>query len=114
MRPIRIDHVSLNAGDRARSIDWYGQAIGLEPTSSHSNPDEPIFLGHDGAQIALFADRAPGLRHIALYTDAGGYDDVLQRLEGLAVPREVVPHRTHRSIYFRDPDGHTIEVMTDP
>src|SRR5215217_5441774 len=102
MRLIRIDHVSLNAGDRARSLDWYDQVLGLRAGGPAGPPDQPLFLGPAGARVALFADRAPGLRHVAIATDGEGQRRVRERLER---------HRDHDSLYFRDPDGTMLEVM---
>jgi catechol 2,3-dioxygenase-like lactoylglutathione lyase family enzyme len=112
MRPIRIDHVSFNAGDRDRTIAWYGTMLGLERSGTGATePGEPVFLGDDGAQIALFADRAPGLRHVALATDAEGFAEVRARLEAADHPFRHERHTDHDSLYFDDPDGATIEVM---
>src|SRR4051812_870687 len=115
MRLLRIDHVSLNAGDRDRTISWYGQILGLERSGSGpAEPGEPGFLGADGAHIALFADRAPGLRHVALATDAEGFAAVRERLERAGPPFRHERHPHHDSLYFADPDGATIEVMVAP
>lgn len=112
MRLIRIDHVSLNAADRDRSIAWYGEILGLERSGSGPAPaEEPMFLGPDAAQIALFADRAPGLRHIALATDAEGFAEVRENLERTGHAYRLVHHTDHDSLYFADPDGATIEVL---
>src|SRR4051794_7320265 len=62
----RIDHVSLNAGDRAASLAWYADVLGLHAGDPHGSPDEPVFLGPMGARLGLFGDRAPGLRHVAM------------------------------------------------
>jgi catechol-2,3-dioxygenase len=110
MQPIRIDHVSLNVADRARSLTWYQEVVGLD-VGTEGPPDEPVFMGPDGARIALFADRAPGLRHFALATDAAGRDALIERLERAGVPLQRAMHSTGESIYFRDPDGHTLEVF---
>jgi catechol 2,3-dioxygenase-like lactoylglutathione lyase family enzyme len=115
MRLVRIDHVSLNAADRDRSIAWYGEILDLKRSGNGDTPpDEPTFLGQDGAQIALFADRLPGLRHIALATDADGFAAVRERLERAEHPYRFEHHTQHDSLYFADPDGSTIEVMLAP
>jgi catechol 2,3-dioxygenase-like lactoylglutathione lyase family enzyme len=111
MNLIRIDHVSLNAGDRARSIGFYQDVLGLSVSRTTSPPDQPVFLGPDRAQLGLFADRAPGLRHVALATDRAGQIGVAARLEALGVPFEPVRHSTHDSVYFSDPDGMVLEVI---
>ena len=59
MHVIRIDHVSLNAGDRAASLAWYADVLGLRADRPTTSPDEPVFLGPAGARLGLFADRAP-------------------------------------------------------
>lgn len=110
MRLLRIDHVSLNTGDRPRSVAWYQDVLGLG-AGRQGPADQPVFIGPSTSQLGLFGDRAPGLRHIALATDAEGQAEVRARLDRLAIPGEFVRHRDHDSLYFRDPDGHMLEVM---
>jgi catechol 2,3-dioxygenase-like lactoylglutathione lyase family enzyme len=111
MRLIRIDHVSLNVHDRPGSVAWYERVLGLAADGPAGPVDEPVFLGLSTARLGLFADRDPGLRHIALATDAAGQRRVRERLDQLAVPYHPERHRDHDSLYFRDPDGITLEVM---
>lgn len=77
---------------------------------SHQQPDEPIFLGAPGAQLGLFAERAPGLRHVALATDAPGQRLLVARLHTLEIPYRRERHRDSDSVYFSDLDGATLEV----
>src|SRR4051794_34518294 len=111
MRLIRIDHVSLNVGDRPASIAWYEQVLGLRVGAHHDVPDEPVFLGPDGAQLGLFADRAAGLRHVAFATDAPGQQELMVRLDRPGVDHRPERHRDSDSVYFRDPDGITLEIL---
>jgi catechol 2,3-dioxygenase-like lactoylglutathione lyase family enzyme len=111
MRLIRIDHVSLNVHDRPRSVAFYDEVLRLGAGRPPGSPGEPVFLGPVGARIALFADRAPGVRHVALATDRAGQDGLRERLDRLAIPWRAERHGDHDSLYFRDPDGLTLEVM---
>jgi catechol 2,3-dioxygenase-like lactoylglutathione lyase family enzyme len=111
MRLLRIDHVSLNVADRPGAITFYEDVLGLDASWPAGPPGEPVFVGSPTARLGLFADAAPGLRHIALATDAGDRDRVLERLDALAIPYRSERHRDHDSLYFRDPDGVTLEVM---
>jgi catechol 2,3-dioxygenase-like lactoylglutathione lyase family enzyme len=111
MKIIRIDHVSLDVRDRPASIAWYQDVLGVRPHSQHVIPDEPVFLGPPGARFGLFAERPPSLRHIALATDEPGHRLVEARLDRLGIPYQAEHHRDSESIYFRDPDGTTLEVM---
>jgi len=112
----RIDHVSLDVADRARSLDWYAEVLGARPAATSSPArtpgDEPVFLGPLGARLGLFEERpVKGLRHIALATDRTGQRDVVARLERLAIPHHAERHADHDSVYFADPDGIVLEVM---
>jgi catechol 2,3-dioxygenase-like lactoylglutathione lyase family enzyme len=111
MQIIRIDHVSLDVQDRPATLAWYETVLGFEPHSPHSEPDEPIFLGPPGARLGLFAERPAGLRHIALATDAPSQWHLAERLDRLHIPYRRERHRDSDSIYFRDLDGATLEVM---
>jgi catechol 2,3-dioxygenase-like lactoylglutathione lyase family enzyme len=112
MRLLRIAPVSLDVPDRPRSIAWYQDVLGLQGGGGRPGPPgEPVFLGPAAARVALFEAPAPALRHIALATDAAGQQLVRERLDRLAVPCRAERHRDHDSLYFRDPDGITLEVM---
>lgn len=117
MKLFRIDHASLNSGDREATLQWYSEVLGMErahPDAPPAVPGEPVFLGEDGAQVALFADRAPGLRHVALATDAAGFAEVRAALEARGWAFRQERHTHHDSIYVDDPDGNTVEVMIAP
>jgi catechol 2,3-dioxygenase-like lactoylglutathione lyase family enzyme len=107
----RIDHVSLDVRDRVHSLAWYEAILGLRPAGAPGPVDQPVFLGPRGARLGLFQERPPGMRHIALATDAAEQGRVLDRLERLAVPYRRERHRDHDSLYFADPDGATLEIM---
>ena len=55
----RLDHVSLNVSDRARSIAWYRDVLGLEQRGEPPRDDWPVFMGELGACVALFVARLP-------------------------------------------------------
>jgi catechol-2,3-dioxygenase len=111
MNITRIDHVSLDVHDRRGSLAWYGEVLGLRAGARHDVPDEPVFLGPLGARLGLFAERAPGLRHVALATDAAGQHALAARLDRLGIAYRPERHRDSDSIYFADPDGTVLEVM---
>jgi catechol 2,3-dioxygenase-like lactoylglutathione lyase family enzyme len=111
MQLIRIDHVSLDVHDRRASLAWYEEVLGLRTPSRHDVPDEPVFLGPVGARLGLFAERPPGLRHVALATDPAGQRRVTARLDRLGIAYTPERHRDSDSIYFPDLDGTMLEVM---
>jgi len=115
----RLDHVSLNVGDRLRSIAWYRDVLGLEQRNEPTEDGEPVFMGEFGACVALFQaqSEAPdrpyesaGLRHFAFTVDS--LDAALERLREQGVDFRFEDHGTAHSVYFRDPDDHVIELTT--
>jgi catechol 2,3-dioxygenase-like lactoylglutathione lyase family enzyme len=112
----RLDHVSLNVSDRARSIDWYRETLGLEQRNDPSGDDEPVFMGDFGSCIALFqaqvvsperAEESTGMRHLCFLVD-----DVHAWRGRLGELARFEDHGNAHSLYFRDPDGHVVELTT--
>jgi catechol 2,3-dioxygenase-like lactoylglutathione lyase family enzyme len=115
----RLDHVSLNVTDRTRSIAWYRDVLGLPQRNQPTAGDEPVFLGDPGLQFGLFqaqtaaAAREPesaGFRHVALVVDDLG--EAQEHLRAHEIPFTHEDHGNAESVYFRDPDGHTVELTT--
>ena len=111
MHITHIDHASFDVADRARALAWYEEVLGLRAPGRPGPPDQPVFLGPAGARIALFETPTPGLRHVAIATDPAGQREVRERLERLGIPYRPERHRISESIYFRDLDGATLELM---
>jgi len=115
----RLDHVSLNVTDRARSIAWYRDVLGLPQLNQPTEDDEPVFLGHPGLQFGLFQaqrqspareSESSGLRHVALVVD--DLDAAQERLRSHGVEFRYEDHGNALSVYFGDPDGHVLELTT--
>ena len=80
----RLDHVSLNVSDRARSIAWYRDVLGLRLMNKPGADDWPTFMGKFGSCIGLFqaqsgpaVTREPesvGLRHVAFMLGSEDFD----------------------------------------
>jgi catechol-2,3-dioxygenase len=111
MHVIRIDHVSLDVADRPASIAWYEEVLGIRAGRQHGVPGEPVFLGPAGARLGLFAERPPGLRHVALATDAASRARLAARLDERGIPYRAERHSDSDSLYLRDLDGAVLEVM---
>ena len=121
MKLLRLDHVSLNVSDRARSIAWYRDVLGLEQRSAARRDDWPVFMGEFGACVALFqaqvdsGERQPestGLRHVAFMVGRSDLADARTRLRAHGVEFRSEDHGNAQSLYFPDPDGNVIELTT--
>ena len=117
----RLDHVSLNARDRSRSIAWYRDALGLVQQNEPTDDSEPVFMGDFGACIALFQAtvtgaepvyESPGLRHVAFLVARDGLEAAAVHLESLGIAFRREDHGSALSLYVPDPDGNVIELTT--
>lgn len=72
------------------------------------NPDETL----KGTHLPAHGARGPG--HVALGIPAAGLEDWRRRLaeRGVAVEKEVHWERGGTSLYFRDPAGNAVELVT--
>jgi catechol-2,3-dioxygenase len=121
LRLQRLDHVSLNARDRLRSVAWYRETLGLAQQNDPTDDSEPVFMGSFGACIALFQAttegpepvyESPGLRHVAFMLTGEALVDAAEHLERLSVPFRREDHGNALSLYLPDPDGNVIELTT--
>ncbi|MEV8465309.1 VOC family protein [Fluviibacterium sp. DFM31] len=98
----------LHSDPRMRALDVNGRGVLLlfQRGATTKDVDTPFgkIPAHDG--------QGPG--HMAFAIGAEDLDLWRDRLaeEGIAVESEVAWPRGGRSLYFRDPDGHCIELAT--
>jgi catechol 2,3-dioxygenase-like lactoylglutathione lyase family enzyme len=114
IRAAGVDHVVLHVSDVQRSKKFYTDILGMTP---YREDDGQVFL-HAGSQgIALFKkdDGRPltagnDLNHLALNVAAGTYETLKLELERQGVAVAGRPG-DDRCIYFRDPDGHRLQLI---
>jgi catechol 2,3-dioxygenase-like lactoylglutathione lyase family enzyme len=109
-----IDHVVLHVNDVQRAKKFYTEVLGMTP---YREDDGQVFL-HAGQQgVALFRKEGEtpltagnDLNHLALNVAAGSYETLKAELEKHGVAVTGRPGED-RCIYFRDPDGHRLQLM---
>ena len=126
--PIRLNHTIVPATDKRASAEFLASILGLA-VGEPSGPFVPVRLGDattlDFADVD-FADR--GIRaitphHYAFEVDDGVFDQIFSRVVQKGLNYYAEPHEPHRygeintsrrgrAVYFDDPDGHIMEVMT--
>ncbi len=114
LRTTGIDHVVLYVSDIRRSKKFYLDVLGM---SVADESPRHLFLSCGGQGLALFEPRdgAPletgrELNHLAFSVDAGTYEEIKAHLEAHGL--EVTGRRADdRCIYFRDPDGHRLQLV---
>jgi catechol 2,3-dioxygenase-like lactoylglutathione lyase family enzyme len=118
-----LDHVALSVRDVERSAQWYADVLGFKRLHEGVWNGTPIFVGNGDAAIALFPVRdkagstspdraAVRTLHFAFRTDRENFLRAQDELKKRAIPFDFQNHEISHSIYFRDPDGHQIEITT--
>lgn len=126
--PVFLDHTILEVKDLADSLAFYRDVVGLEARGRHE-PFEVMLITPDLA-LDLMEDAAPVSRHLALGMDRATFENTFGRIRASGTPYGDSPsthdnmrgpgrssgvHGRTDSVYFHDPTGHLLEILTyDP
>jgi catechol 2,3-dioxygenase-like lactoylglutathione lyase family enzyme len=125
-----IDHVALSVTDVERSAQWYIDVLGFERRYDDVWKGVPVFIGKGTTAIALFPTEGssrpvgglhraqrdgyadPRMLHLAFRASSKDFKAAQAELQSRGIPFEFEDHEISHSIYFRDPDGHKLEITT--
>jgi catechol 2,3-dioxygenase-like lactoylglutathione lyase family enzyme len=116
-----IDHVAMGVRDIERSAKWYIDVLGFERLNDGMWNGVPTFIGKGNTGLALFpANEEPKtsghreirMLHLAFRADRENFRTAQQELKERGIKFEFQDHEIAHSIYFRDPDGHQLEITT--
>lgn len=118
----RVGHIVIRVSDMEAGMAFYRDKLGMEVTSYRPGKGAFLSFGTQHHDIALFQDDgtgehgALGLVHIALRI-AGDDHDLRTAYDKLVVGGveigNVTNHGMTHSVYFKDPDGNTLEIYAD-
>lgn len=121
--PAQLNHLIVHARDSQASARFLANLLGLSP------PDRfgPFFVVEtaNGASLDFIdADEPITSQHYAFLITEPEFDEIFARIKAQALPYWADPgkHRpgqiNHgdggRGVYFEDPDGHFLEILTRP
>ena len=123
LRVVKVVETSVYVKDLRRAHVFYEDVLGLEVVEAEG--DRHVFLKAGKSMLLLFRTErtlegtklpshgASGSQHFALQIEGVDYDAWKARLmkKGIKVEQEVTWDGS-RSIYFRDPDGNLVELIT--
>lgn len=119
-----LGHVVIKVRDQQRAEAFYNGLLGIPIAARLPSLSMTFFtLGnhHDFAVAAVGRDaldapaNAPGLLHVAfkIGTRIDELREAKSQLEAAGIEVEAYDHEVTKSIYFKDPDGNTIELYVD-
>ncbi|HEY4273330.1 MAG TPA: VOC family protein [Candidatus Udaeobacter sp.] len=116
-----IDHIAMGVRDIERSAEWYIDVLGFGRLHEGMWNGVPTFIGEGNTGIALFSasetpkpstHREIRMLHLAFRADRENFMAAQRELEERGIKFEFQDHEIAHSIYFRDPDGHQLEITT--
>jgi catechol 2,3-dioxygenase-like lactoylglutathione lyase family enzyme len=119
MRVAQLDHLTITSTQPERSIRFYTSVLGMEPAYEWPGEITMVRSGDTFLAIAHWAkgqsgsERPPiGVDHFAFRVDRDTYLRARTELDraGVVVDHES-DHGICHSLYFRDPDGHLVELV---
>ncbi|TVT36668.1 VOC family protein [Amycolatopsis rhizosphaerae] len=121
-----LHHTALISGDVERTIRFYQDLLEFPLTELIENRDYPgsshfffdigngnllAFFDFPGLDLGPYAEVLGGLHHVAISVEPARWQRLKDKLGQAGV--EHVVH-SEVSVYFRDPDGARIELISDP
>lgn len=120
-----VDHVAITVKDMNRSIEFYTEKLGFTITRSSETPSmKTVFVGKGQVQLELFALKKGsaksvpelqqdeiGIKHIAF--NVTDLDTLIKKFKekGIIFISEIRQAGTRRHIFFKDPDGTTLQLL---
>ncbi len=120
--PVHLDHTIVAARDKQESARFLADVLGLEAPTSFG-PFSVVALAND---VSLdFVDEAEvHPRHYAFLVTEEEFDEIFGRIRARGLdfwadpfqrrPGEINTHDGGRGVYWLDPDGHVLEIITRP
>ncbi|WP_437291799.1 VOC family protein [Sorangium sp. So ce406] len=120
---VRLNHTIVPARDKKTSATFLSEILGLDP---------PVPFGHflavrlDNDVTLDFVDSPDEFRpmHYAFLVSEAEFDEIFGRIRARKLqywadpqaqhPGEINHHDGGRGVYFPDPDGHFLEIITRP
>ena len=120
---VELNHTIVNASDKRRSAQFMAEVLGLDPPTVFGPFLEVAVANGVTLDFADFdGEITPG--HYAFLLSEAEFDDVFGRIKERQVdhwadparsrPNEINHNDGGRGVYFVDPDGHFLEILTRP
>jgi catechol 2,3-dioxygenase-like lactoylglutathione lyase family enzyme len=121
-----VHHVALLCTDVERTIRFYQDLLEFPLTDLFENRDYQgsthfffdigngnalAFFDFPGLDLGPYAEVLGGLHHLALSVPPDRWQRLKDKFDAAGVPYE---HMSGSSLYFSDPDGARLELISDP
>lgn len=121
-----VHHVALLSSDVQATVDFYQGLLEFPLTEMFENRDYEgsthfffdigagnalAFFDLPGLELGPYREVLGGLHHLAISVEPARWQHLKDKLDAAAIP---YAHIDGSSIYFNDPDGARLELISDP
>jgi catechol 2,3-dioxygenase-like lactoylglutathione lyase family enzyme len=120
---VQLNHTIVHASDRQRSAQFLVQLLGL-PQPAEYGPFLVVGVANDVSLDFVEDSGTIHPQHYAFLVTEDEFDQIFDRIKahGLTYwadpfhrqPGQINTHDGGRGVYWSDPDGHNLEIITRP
>ena len=120
---IQLNHTIVHSRNAREAAEFYAELFGL-PAPVPFGPFLGVQLANAVTLDFLDAGGEPAMQHYAFLVGEAEFDEVFGRLQARGLDYWADPGRTQkgainrhfggRGVYFQDPSGHLLEIITRP
>jgi len=119
-----LNHTIVHARDKQKSAAFLAAILGLE-VGAEWGPFVPVATANGVTlDFATVSEEPIATQHYAFLVSEAEFDTAFARIEELGITYYADPHQRHpgeinhndngRGVYFLDPVGHAMEIITRP
>jgi catechol 2,3-dioxygenase-like lactoylglutathione lyase family enzyme len=121
---IKLNHTIVHSLDQRASAAWFAELFGL-PAPKPFGPFLDVEVGNEVTLAFLDADGMEiQMQHYAFLVSEAEFDQIFGRIQARGMKHWADPgqkeegrinhHFGGRGVYFQDPSGHLLEIITQP
>ncbi|MGI8628252.1 MAG: VOC family protein [Geodermatophilaceae bacterium] len=120
---VQLNHTIVNVNDKRESATFLCDILGLAPPT----PYGPFLVAQVDNDVSLdYLDNPSGVhpQHYAFLVEESEFDDIFDRIRDRGLTYWADPHRAEpgkvntndggRGLYWEEPSGHLLEIITRP
>lgn len=121
--PIKLNHTIVHARDKRASAAFMTELFGL-PAATSFGPFLCVELANEVTLDFIETDEPFNVQHYAFLVSEAEFDEIFGRIEAQGIsywadPRKaqtgaINRHDGGRGVYFEDPSGNFLEIITRP
>jgi catechol 2,3-dioxygenase-like lactoylglutathione lyase family enzyme len=120
--PVHLNHTIVAARDKRESAAFLADVLGLEPPTTFG-PFAVVQLDND-VSLDFIDDDVTHPRHYAFLVTEDEFDEIFGRIRARGLdywadpferqPGQINTNDGGRGVYWKDPNGHVLEIITRP